>query len=236
MVVKKLLDTEPERLLASLSPETIDRLADLVVTKLRVLGSHPLTSKQVVAGPSPVSRSTGVTGGLASPTNPGNLPEYLSRYRIAARAAGLSQATVNHVSLCVTLFSRYLGEAASVQKVRAEDYRSFLVSLQERRAWEGTPFVKPRPLSPGTINTYARGIHSFWSWLKREGLIRKNPLATVPAPRLPHRLPRAFSEEEVKKILRVAKSRPRDLAMVQLFLDSGIRLGELLMTIYCSLS
>ncbi|MBN1368005.1 MAG: tyrosine-type recombinase/integrase [Dehalococcoidales bacterium] len=153
---------------------------------------------------------------------------FLKQYQVAARAAGLSQSTVNHVTLCVTLFSRYLGEAADVGRVKAEDYRSFLVSLQERRAWEGTPFVKPRPLSPGSINTYARGIHSFWSWLKREGLIRNNPLATVPAPKLPKRLPRAFSEEEVKKILIAVKNRPRDRAMVQLVLDSGIRLSECL--------
>jgi hypothetical protein len=57
MAVKKPLNPEPERLLASLSPETMDRLADLVVAKLTASGHHTLISKQVVAGPSPVSRS-----------------------------------------------------------------------------------------------------------------------------------------------------------------------------------
>ncbi len=54
---KTPLESESERLLASLSPETMDRLADLVVSKLRAAGPYPLSSKQVVAGPSPVSRS-----------------------------------------------------------------------------------------------------------------------------------------------------------------------------------
>jgi hypothetical protein len=57
MAVKKPLDPEPERQFASLLPEAMDRLADLVVAKLKALGPYPLTSKQVVAGPSPVSRS-----------------------------------------------------------------------------------------------------------------------------------------------------------------------------------
>ncbi|MBN1189674.1 MAG: hypothetical protein JXA46_07975, partial [Dehalococcoidales bacterium] len=60
---KRLLDPEPERLLASLSPKTMDRLADLVVAKLNATGHHVLTSKQVVAGPSPVSRSIEPEGG-----------------------------------------------------------------------------------------------------------------------------------------------------------------------------
>ena len=94
--------------------------------------------------------------------------------------------------------------------------------------WEGLPYAKSRALSPTTINTYARGVHAFWSWLEREGLIRENPLKAVPAPKVPHLLPKSFSEEEVRKILHVVAGRPRDRAMVQLFLDSGIRLGELL--------
>jgi site-specific recombinase XerD len=79
-----------------------------------------------------------------------------------------------------------------------------------------------------TINTYARSIRAFWGWLEREGLIKENPLKAVPAPRKPHLLPKAFTEEEVLKILRIANSRVRDRAMVQLFLDSGIRLSECL--------
>ncbi len=54
---KTPLESESERLLASLSPETMDRLADLVVSKLRAASPYPLSSKQVVAGPNPVSRS-----------------------------------------------------------------------------------------------------------------------------------------------------------------------------------
>ncbi len=51
------LKPEPERLLASLSPEILDRLADLVVAKLKASWLSPLPSKQVVAGPNPISRS-----------------------------------------------------------------------------------------------------------------------------------------------------------------------------------
>jgi hypothetical protein len=54
---KKEIMTDSDQLLASLSPETMDKLADLVAAKLKGFLSPTLSSKQVVAGPSPVSRS-----------------------------------------------------------------------------------------------------------------------------------------------------------------------------------
>ncbi len=49
---------DPEGVPASLSPGELDRLADLVVAKLAQKNDGCLPSKQVVAGSSPVSRST----------------------------------------------------------------------------------------------------------------------------------------------------------------------------------
>jgi hypothetical protein len=58
----KALMTDSDRLLASLSAETMDRLADLVAAKLKGFFASALSSKQVAAGPNPVSRSTTLTG------------------------------------------------------------------------------------------------------------------------------------------------------------------------------
>ena len=49
---------------ASLSPELLDRLADLVVAKLIAKYQNVLPSKQVVAGSNPVSRSTEMANNL----------------------------------------------------------------------------------------------------------------------------------------------------------------------------
>jgi len=176
-------------------------------------------------GSNPITRSIVPDRGscLGSKT----ISHLLSRYEVAARAAGLSQATITHTTRCVTYFARYLGNVEEVQRVGADEFRFFLSGLRSQRVWEGTPRVKAKPLSPTTVNTYARAIRAFWGWLEREGLIRKNALKAVPAPRLPRRLPRAFSEDEVRKILHSAENRPRDRAMVQLLLDSGVRLSEL---------
>jgi hypothetical protein len=46
-----------KRLLASLTPDALDSLADLIILKLKAAGSSSLLSKQVVTGSNPVSRS-----------------------------------------------------------------------------------------------------------------------------------------------------------------------------------
>jgi integrase len=49
----------------------------------------------------------------------------------------------------------------------------------------------------------------------------------VPAPRYPRRVARIYSEEQLKTLLRYVATRPRERAIIELFLDSGIRLSEL---------
>ena len=51
-------ELDPQRVLASLSPDTMDRLADLVVAKLKGINPKVLLPKQDVAGSNPVTRST----------------------------------------------------------------------------------------------------------------------------------------------------------------------------------
>ena len=59
MKAKVPTKTNPDEVPASLSPESLDRLADLVVAKLIAKIQNGVPSKQVVAGSSPVSRSMG---------------------------------------------------------------------------------------------------------------------------------------------------------------------------------
>ena len=49
----------------------------------------------------------------------------------------------------------------------------------------------------------------------------------MPAPRIPKRLPKVYSDEELRTILRSVSRYPRERAIIELLLDSGIRLSEL---------
>ena len=74
-------------------------------------------------------------------------------------------------------------------------------------------------------------LRSFFRYLCREGVLQANPAKLVPTPKLPKRLPAYLSVDEVDRLL-VSPSEEdpagaRDLAILELFYASGIRLSEL---------
>jgi integrase/recombinase XerC len=181
-----------------------------------------LPSKQVVASSNLVSRSKPV---LATCLTPNSVTVQLARYRLDGRARGFSDATIIHTDRCVRAFAAFYGGIGDVAAVEGDDLRRFIIRLKDQPARHGR-----RPggkLSLVSVNTYVRAIRSFWGWLGRTGAIATNPLARVPAPRYPRRVARIYSEEQLKTLLRYVAQRPRDRAIIELFLDSGIRVSEL---------
>ena len=184
-----------------------------------------MLSKQVVTGSNPVSRSSRLTCQLASPSLL-SITRQLSVYRLDVRSRGYSEATITHVERCVRFFEQFLGGVEDVGAVDGDDLRRFIVSLKDKTS-RNCKSPGDRKLSPASINTYARAIRSFWSWLARRRVINNNPLADVPAPRFPKMVARIYTEDQMKCVLNLIVNRPRERAIVELFLDSGIRLSEL---------
>ncbi len=86
--------------------------------------------------------------------------------------------------------------------------------------------ARAQPVSPTTVNTYVKRIHTFWAWLTREKVIKENPLAAVRPPRVGRKRPRFFEAEIIKKVLAQLVDKPRELALILLMLDTGITLQE----------
>jgi integrase/recombinase XerC len=73
-------------------------------------------------------------------------------------------------------------------------------------------------------------LRSFYRYLVRQGLTRANPAQDVRAPKTARRLPDALDVDETDRLLKGAGSDPlavRDLAVMELFYSSGLRLSEL---------
>ena len=151
----------------------------------------------------------------------------LARYALVARAQGLSPKTINHTTRSVRFFHTFLGDPKDIRSIQADDLRRFIIADQQRDRWPGRA-RRLQKLSPTSINTYVRAIKGYWSWMKREGLVEHDSLKEVVPPKLAHRLPKTFSEEELKKVFAVVTNQPREKAMLSLFLDSGITLQEII--------
>ncbi len=70
-------------------------------------------------------------------------------------------------------------------------------------------------------------VRTFFRFLKREGVIEQNPALDVSHPKYAQSAPRIFSKLEYRAIRDVAKDDPRTYAMVEILLQTGIRIGEL---------
>lgn len=99
-------------------------------------------------------------------------------------------------------------------------------------------FIYQRQLgnSPRTILNFMRALRSFCTFLVKRGYLPENPFNTIEKPKLGRNLPEFLDEEEARELLRACidlkreyKNRyVRDIAIVSLFLFTGIRKRELL--------
>jgi site-specific recombinase XerD len=101
-----------------------------------------------------------------------------------------------------------------------EGFRRYCASLRDRR-------FKGRVLSSSTINGHVRCIRAFCSWLYRNEYTEIHLLKDFRPPRVLTQTIDVLSDVEVTLLLEAASMYRRDVAIVSLMLDSGLRASEL---------
>jgi len=79
-------------------------------------------------------------------------------------------------------------------------------------------------------STRQRKTHTIKTWFKflhQQGMVDDNVARQLIAPRPEKREPRFLSKEEYQRLLRACSHRPRDAAIIELLLQTGMRLSEL---------
>jgi len=90
-----------------------------------------------------------------------------------------------------------------------------------------------KPNGPSARARALAAIRSFFKYAHRAGLLRDNPAADIPLPRIRMGEVRALSHEECDRLLRIIGTNPspfrkvRDRAMIVTFLSTGARLREI---------
>jgi integrase/recombinase XerC len=96
--------------------------------------------------------------------------------------------------------------------------RTFVASLHQRG------------LSGRSIARTLSAVRSFYRYLLREGLARRNPAAGVTAPKAPKRLPQTLTADQAARLVDFKSGtdlETRDRALLELLYSSGLRLSEL---------
>src|ERR1700759_2240520 len=87
-------------------------------------------------------------------------------------------------------------------------------------------------LSKTSVARSLAAVRSLYRWLAREGVVEQNPAKLVATPKLPKKLPRVPTIEEMNSVLdgqmpEAAAFPERDLLMLELLYGCGIRNSEL---------
>jgi site-specific recombinase XerD len=81
------------------------------------------------------------------------------------------------------------------------------------------------------IHGCGRAVRSFSTWAYEEGYLDENVMRRLKLPQIPKTFPEPLSEEEIERVLSATlegtNERLRNFSIMMLFLDTGIRLDEL---------
>lgn len=162
---------------------------------------------------------------------------FLQGFHLYCIAEGKSPTTIRWYMGKLRCFLQYLRMndlPTDLQEINANHLRSFIVHLQtEVRADENNPRKPAREegLSPYTIQGYARTLKAFFSWLEREDYVEDNRTRLLKVPKAPRKIVETFTEGQIYRLLEtIDKNMPcgfRDYCIILTFLDTGIRLSEL---------
>ena len=110
------------------------------------------------------------------------------------------------------------GRPSNVGAITSRTLESYLVDLTDE-------------VGPTTVAMQYRSLRALWSWLEREDEITVNPFKKMSEPSTPHVPVPVIESKDLKALLDACDGKGfeerRDTAILRLFIDTGIRLGEM---------
>lgn len=165
-----------------------------------------------------------------------HLSDAVDGFFLARTAEGYSPHTLADYRVSLRRLVEYLHDPEA-DAVSTTDVRGFMAHMREYR-------YKGRPLSSHTLANIWCALRSFWGWCAAEGLVGERPDTGLKRPEYSRPAVEPFSREDVAALLQAAEftalasttrrrsfrmrrpSANRDVALVLLLLDTGLRVGE----------
>jgi integrase/recombinase XerC len=148
-----------------------------------------------------------------------NVQKAVKKFLESLEESNASPHTVKAYSQDLEIFAGYVG-ARTWKQVDHITIRGFLSHLYDKG------------LSKTSVARALAAVRSLYRWLAQEGEVEQNPAALVSTPKLPRKLPRVPTMEEMNSVLdgeipEIAAFPERDRVMFELLYGCGIRNSEL---------
>jgi site-specific recombinase XerD len=151
----------------------------------------------------------------------GDLAANATSFARHLRAANKSPNTLRSYMEAVSQLDAYLGmhgmprDVATVQREHVEAF------IEDQLGH----------LRPASAANRYRSLQQFFKWLAEEGEIRESPMARMKPPTIPETPPTVLRDDQITRLYAACSGTEfddrRDLAIIRLLVDTGIRRGEL---------
>lgn len=139
--------------------------------------------------------------------------ELLGAFISSKKVEGCSDKTIHYYKTSIEKLIEAVKK--NVCDIATNDIRCYLAEQQEQRG-----------LSKVTIDNLRRIYSSFFSWLEDEDYITKSPVRRIHKVRTDALVKEVLTDENIE-VLRDSCQEMRDVAMIDLLLSTGMRVGEL---------
>lgn len=176
-----------------------------------------------------------------------DLQFYIEDFMEDCHIRGLSKKTLGSYEGTLKLFSKFLMEeygTALLSEVKAEQIEEYIKFTKERGKYSyvsedrtvklNNPAGRKdfgKTVSDTTINNYIRNIKVFFNWAVNKRLIKKSPVK-VQFVKTKRKAKEEITDLEFKALVQAIDttkfSEYRDYVIIQLIMDTGMRLGETL--------
>ena len=139
--------------------------------------------------------------------------EYLNYFISAKKVEGCSSKTMKYYNEIIRKFLDSTDK--KIKDITTDDIRRYLSDYREKSSCSGA-----------TIDNFRRVFSSFFAWLEDEDYIVKSPVRRIHRIKTTDAVKETFTDENIEK-MRDYCTNLRDLSIIELFISTGMRVGEL---------
>lgn len=145
------------------------------------------------------------------------LPGLLDKFVTYLKSRAKSDFTIIAYKKDLEQFVGFLTskEKNDIREIKKEDIEGFISKLLQDNYTKKSASRK--------LNS----IRTFFRYLKNEGVIEQNPSLDVSHPKYSQAPPRIFSKLEYRALRDMGKEDPRTYALIEVLLQTGVKIGEL---------
>jgi site-specific recombinase XerD len=141
--------------------------------------------------------------------------EKLKYFATSLKIANRSEGTIKRYLEAARKLRIFIGK--DFADITSVDIKYFIAIEQQNHTWKDT-----------TIQNNIQYLRAFYSFLKREEMIEKNPMDKIVPVKLEQTIKKAFNSGEMELLRLACRSKTREAALIEFLYATGIRVSELI--------